>query len=214
MYVVIGISFLLHIITILAVIVLYQRRTLERVNLPTMKEDVETLHHSMEAFIDEIEKENEHLYERMVQHVREKEEQQRRQYDTLTNKLTQSIEDLRREMGQEEAIIQENPVEQRGWPEQTEAAVQDLASSETEITEQEQEQEPPSALINGQGQAGAEQSSADAENRSETAEVLTPEKMEQIKSLYRQGFAVDHIAKVLHIGKGEAQLVVNLMKKN
>lgn len=67
------VSFLLHLITIFAIVVLYQRRALERVNLPSMQDDVETIHQSIEAFVDELEKENEVLYEKLLQHIKKKE---------------------------------------------------------------------------------------------------------------------------------------------
>ncbi|GAA0365274.1 DUF6115 domain-containing protein [Bacillus horti] len=211
MYIIIGISFLVHIFTILAIVVLYQRRTLERVSLPSVKEDVETLHQSMEAFIDEIEKENEGLYERMVGYIQEKDES----YQNDVKLLEEKIQRLEKEMyhpernsSKTEGHIKSKAVEQSSMD-----VVRGDESSEEESHDMtERASEPPfQTEATDREEAAIEGPTIEESAMEEPASA--PNKFEQAKELYRQGFSIDHIAKVLQMGKGEAALVVHLMKR-
>lgn len=115
------ISILIHIFTILAIVILYQRRSLERLNLPTLQDDVETIHHSMESFIDEIEKENEVLYNKLKNYVQNKESklEQRIQY------LEEKLEDSNRQWAEqiEEENVPEKSNEQEEYMFKTQQVV-------------------------------------------------------------------------------------------
>lgn len=66
------ISLLLHLITILALIVLYQRYTLLKTEIGPFGDE---LQRSLEKFVKEIEEENEAFYQLLVEHLKERKEQ-------------------------------------------------------------------------------------------------------------------------------------------
>lgn len=94
-YFLITCSFILHLLTIFAVIILFQKRSLERVDLPSPPEDTETIHKSMAAFVDELEKENEALYEKLVHYIKSKEEEWDRKID---EEFQKKVEPLNRKL--------------------------------------------------------------------------------------------------------------------
>lgn len=213
MYILLGISFLLHILSILAIIVLYQRRTVERIKLPTVKEDIEALHQSMEAFIDEIEKENEELYKRILHYIQEKDSQNEERLQELQHRLDTRL-DERNQGGQELQELQELQESALKTNESSAlAASEELASvshssAEGERSPSEPSQDQPSPFHNIASETVTEELDPKHQNTN-----LSTDKLEQVKTLYRQGFSVDHIAKVLQMGKGETQLVIHLMKQ-
>lgn len=167
------VSFLLHLISIFAIVVLYQRRALERVSLPSMQDDVETIHQSIESFVDELEKENEVLYEKLLQYVKKNEKEwEERLY---------RIE------------LRHNAHENSTEPKQT--TTQDSSGEENE---QARETKP----IKPTKQADIFQN----QNKDP--------KFQQALELYNQGFSADQITKVLNIGKGEANLIINMIDKS
>lgn len=154
------VSFLLHLISIFAIVVLYQRRSLERVNLPSMQDDVETIHQSIESFVDELEKENEVLYEKLLQYFKKKENE----WEDRLQEIEVKYNALEDSTGQEQMTTQESSVEK---------------SEQTELF-QNKNKDP---------------------------------KFQQALELYNQGFSADQVAKVLQIGKGEANLIINMIDK-
>lgn len=154
------VSFLLHLISIFAIVVLYQRRSLERVNLPSMQDDVETIHQSIESFVDELEKENEVLYEKLLQYFKKKENE----WEDRLQEIEVKYNALEDSTGQEQMTTQDSSVEK---------------SEQTELF-QNKNKDP---------------------------------KFQQALELYNQGFSADQVAKVLQIGKGEANLIINMIDK-
>lgn len=154
------VSFLLHLISIFAIVVLYQRRSLERVNLPSMQDDVETIHQSIESFVDELEKENEVLYEKLLQYFKKKENE----WEDRLQEIEVKYNALKDSTGQEQMTTQDSSVEK---------------SEQTELF-QNKNKDP---------------------------------KFQQALELYNQGFSADQVAKVLQIGKGEANLIINMIDK-
>jgi wyosine [tRNA(Phe)-imidazoG37] synthetase (radical SAM superfamily) len=175
------VSFLLHLISIFAIVVLYQRRSLERVSLPSSQDDVETIHESIESFVDELEKENEALYEKLLQHIRKKESEWDGRLQLIEERLI-ALEipaEVERESMEEEQISKE--VKQKSK----------AVEQESEQESREEEKKQTDSLQN--------------ENKDP--------KFQQALELFNQGFSADQIAKVLQIGKGEAGLIVNMIKK-
>lgn len=103
------ISILIHIFTILAIVVLYQRRSLERLNLPSLEEDVETIHQSIESFIDEIEKENDALYQKIAEHLEEKEKE-------LIERIRQLEKKLEDAEASNKAVLTPEPISEEREP--------------------------------------------------------------------------------------------------
>lgn len=173
------VSFLLHLISIFAIVVLYQRRALERVSLPSMQDDVETIHQSIESFVDELEKENEVLYEKLLQYVKKNEKEwEERLY---------RIE------------LRHNAHENSTEPKQT--TTQDSSGEENE---QARETKP----IKPTKQKKQTKQADNFQNQNKDP------KFQQALELYNQGFSADQIAKVLNIGKGEANLIINMIDKS
>jgi outer membrane biosynthesis protein TonB len=167
------VSFLLHLISIFAIVVLFQRRSLERVSLPSLQEDVETIHQSMESFVDELEKENEALYDKLLQHIKKKENKWDERLMLLEERLDAKLFN--------EPTKPAEPIQ----PTKIEKTSIELTGSK------EEENKQPEALQH--------------ENKDP--------KFQQALDLFNQGFSPEQIAKVLHIGKGEANLIVNMIQK-
>jgi transcriptional regulator of aromatic amino acid metabolism len=165
------VSFLLHLISIFAIVVLFQRRSLERVSLPSLQEDVETIHQSIESFVDELEKENEALYDKLLQHIKKKEDE----WDGRLKLLEESYHALE---------LTTEPVEPIHSTKIEQESIDEEGSKE-------EENKQPEVF--------------EHENKDP--------KFQQALDLFNQGFSPEQIAKVLHIGKGEADLIVNMIKK-
>lgn len=127
-----------------------------------MQDDVETIHQSIESFVDELEKENEVLYEKLLQYVKKKE----LDWEGRLQKLEEKYNSAEIEI----------PIK----PQHT--TIQDFSVKEKEQSElfQNNNKDP---------------------------------KFQQALELYNQGFSADQIAKVLKIGKGESNLIVNMIDK-
>jgi transcriptional regulator of aromatic amino acid metabolism len=165
------VSFLLHLISFFAIVVLYQRRSLERVSLPSLQEDVETIHQSIESFVDELEKENEALYNKLLQHIKKKETE----WDGRLKHLEERYNALE---------VPTEPVESIHSTKIEQESIEEAGSRE-------EENKQPESLGH--------------ENKDP--------KFQQALDLFNQGFSSEQIAKVLQIGKGEADLIVNMIKK-
>jgi hypothetical protein len=166
-----------------------------------MKEDIETIHQSIQAFVDEMEAENEALYEKLIQHIKKKEV-------NLVEKVKAIIEQAQihdqnsaarsanhSQVGEEIASLP-LPIQRNGeslssspfYP--LEMSVERPIEMSTEM--------PTEKRIDPLSTFPAE--SRDA-------------KYQKAIELFQQGFSADKIAKVLQIGKGEANLIVNMIKK-
>jgi hypothetical protein len=195
-YFLLTLSLILHLIMIFAIIVLFQRRSLERVNLPTLQEDVETIHESIEAFINEVEQENERLYEQMQTSFKRQADEWNKQASALQEYIRQLDERIlileqRSSVDSSEGTApdQENPFPaQSATPHIAATVAADVAAN------------PPSQIS---GQAHHKQVGMDEQQQ----------KFQRVVELYKQGFSIDDIAKLLNIGKGEAMLLVNLLDK-
>jgi transcriptional regulator of aromatic amino acid metabolism len=169
------VSFLLHLISIFAIVVLFQRRSLERVSLPSLQEDVETIHQSIESFVDELEKENEALYDKLLQHIKKKENE----WDGRLKLLEEKYHAL------ELPTVSVEPIHS------TKIEQESIRETGAAGSKEEENKQQPEAL--------------EHENKDP--------KFQQALDLFNQGFSPDQIAKVLHIGKGEANLIVNMINK-
>jgi hypothetical protein len=162
-----------------------------------MKEDIETIHQSIQAFVDEMEAENEALYEKLIQHIKKKEV-------NLDEKVKAIIE--------QSQIGDQNPVTRATKHSQD---AEEIASVPLPI---ESYRESPSSnpshpiglsierLIEKPTEKGIDNlSTFPGESRDA--------KYQKAIELFQQGFSADKIAKVLQIGKGEANLIVNMIKK-
>ncbi|WP_025027632.1 OmpH family outer membrane protein [Caldalkalibacillus mannanilyticus] len=194
------ISFLLHLVTLLAIFILYQRRGLERLNLPSMKDDVETIHESIQAFVEELEKENEALYEKLVQHMKMKEQQWEERIREIEQRLSDTQEQLSQEREKREAETHMNPsatstmnAEEFTFP------LADSPPSETDSSP------IPAPEISVMEPEKLEQESVEPE--------ASTGHYQKALELYRQGFSPEQISKVLKIGKGETILLINMIKK-
>jgi hypothetical protein len=211
-----AISFLLHLITLLALFVLFQRRTLERANIPSMKEDVETIHESIQAFVDELEKENEVLYENMLQYTKNKEkswearirlvEEKTHQDEQMLNKSNKKTEVKKvalkgRTIG---SIYRAKPMIDEASP-KVENTTTVTQSSNATIEQ---------SLVNENltvDKAVKDQLYLNIHDSDDEEEHLS--NYQKATDLYNQGFSVDQISKLLKIGKGETQLLVNMLNK-
>lgn len=199
MYVLISLSFVIHLFSILAIIVLFQRRSLERVNLPTMQEDVETIHESIEAFVDEVEKENERLYEQMEVSIKQHSDEWKDRLEELKIRVHQLEDSLAR-------LDKGSPFLYREVQANDESAVPPEPSNHPNISSNtDQGDEHPIVEHPVQARGSADEKVDGQQSKQET--------YQRVVDLYKQGFSIDDIAKLLKIGKGEAMLLVNLLEK-
>ncbi len=190
------ISFILHVISLLAIVVLFQRRSVERLNLPSLEQDVETLHDSMEAFVTEIEKENEILYERIEAILTKKEVE----WQYKADELTKNISSL-----QEKVDHYQNKLDAY---EQSETYLENAITAD---------HIPPDQLIAPVHRTIQNEIGHDFSSLSDIEENLSSQaesKEQRALTLYEQGFTADQIAKILNIGKGETALIINMHKKS
>jgi hypothetical protein len=186
-------SFILHIISFLAIFVLYQRRSLERVSIPSMKEDIETIHQSIQAFVDEMEAENEALYEKLIQHIKKKEVSLDEKVKAI---IEQSLKDDQNSATRSNKHFQ---------------AEEKIASLPLPI--QSSVESPSSKPSHPIVKSVEKPTEKRIDHLSPLPEESRDAKYQKAIELFQQGFTADKIAKVLQIGKGEANLIVNMIKK-
>lgn len=202
------ISFIVHFIVILTVLVLFQRKSVERANIPSMQEDVEAIHESIASFVDEMEKDNHELYEALVQHVDRKE-----------HLLTDKWKDLESRVKHLEAGSKA-PLEE---PVQHVVPVEQPLSAKDAESVNDAESIKDDESVKGDDitkEAHPEQSEQPEEQIASSASVEldsnhTPfdRNLQKAEDLYKQGFNAAQIAKLLRIGNGEAQLIVHMLRR-
>lgn len=187
------ISFIIHFLTIITLIILYQRKSLERANIPTLKEDVETIHDSIEAFVDEMEKENAALQDTLVQHFKERE-----------RVIFAKLAEVEHKLAFQEDQIQEPEKEPDHLV--TQSVGEKIMATESPSNDRE-------TRITAEAVATVE--TEGTEEREETAEKSVQElsQLNKAANLYQQGYAANQIAKDLRIGNAEAQLMVHLFQQ-
>lgn len=179
-----GVSFLLHIVSFLCIFLLFQKRSVERLNLPSMEEDVETIHQSIQAFTEELEKENEALYKSLVQYVNKKVGRLEGEVESFHEALSKLQFELQHK--QTVHIQPNNPVEH--------------------ISKAPQEQSVPTAAPPITVEEAAPKVDEPA------TDDLDP-KFKMGIQLHREGKTVEEIAKSLKISPIEASFIVNYAKK-
>jgi GTPase involved in cell partitioning and DNA repair len=90
LWLLLGISFFLHIITIFAIIILYQKKSVDRLDSSSTSEEIENLEGTMALFMEELEKGNEQFYQNIIDYVKEKETQTEVRLRLLEAKLQES----------------------------------------------------------------------------------------------------------------------------
>ncbi|RBW67835.1 DUF6115 domain-containing protein [Bacillus taeanensis] len=84
----------MHLISILAIVILFQRKPLEKKDETDLLEDAQTIHQSIEAFVKRMERENEVLYQKLVDYIKAKENKFNEIVQMLEEKLdTKDTED-------------------------------------------------------------------------------------------------------------------------
>lgn len=94
------ISLLIHIFTILALVILYQRSTIKGSHGLPLAEDMETLEQQIEGYISEIERENEAFYEKINQLFAEKLQALEIKLDQLEKRIESLDQDVLSEVAE------------------------------------------------------------------------------------------------------------------
>jgi hypothetical protein len=178
-------SIALHVLSLVTFTMLYRRFFYLKTALTDVQEELQAAYSSMEMFVEEIEKGNEAFFEKLSQ----KKEQNERQ---------------------EESQIAKAYGKRKNVP--IAPFVPTLPSEQTSDGERELEegvQQQSTATID---------SSPEVAVTSETAHpspklFSRQEKYQQIEMLLKQGVSINEIAKQLMCGRGEVQLIANLVKK-
>ncbi|WP_202077139.1 DUF6115 domain-containing protein [Caldalkalibacillus salinus] len=191
MYIIMIISLILHIATIYAVVLLFQRRSFERT--PTIEQDVETIHDSIASFIDQVEQDNEALYQKLVKHIQDLEAKRLKDADAQQQMFQDHVQQL-----QEQKEVLEQRLEKINELWQEAQASQDTIN-QTEATKLEKK--------------SSKEASEEKSPQSEDVHANLHENHEKVLSLHGAGYSVDEIAKKLKIGKGETQLLITLIER-
>ncbi|WP_182101652.1 hypothetical protein [Niallia taxi] len=178
-----GVSFLLHIVSFLCIFLLFQKRSVERLNLPSMEEDVETIHQSIQAFAEELEKENEALYKSLVQYVNKK-----------VGRLEGEVESFHESLSK----IQTELNHKQAAPIQINQPVEHFSQKPLE---------QPAPIV----APSITEESAPISDEPATDD-LDPKFKKGIQ-LYQEGKTAEEIAKSLNINPIEASFIVNYAKK-
>jgi len=169
-----------------------------------MKDDVETIHQSIQAFIDELEKENESLYLKLVDHIKNKEKNWERRIQEMEDHLALMSSTLAKIKENESIGIVTNEENHL----KTSTIIKEEKVEQKELHVHEELENNPPLITEDLSDNEDTESVPSLQNQDEPQDHY-----QKAQEMYHQGFSIDQIAKILKIGKGEASLIINMIKK-
>lgn len=228
-------SILLHLFTIFAIVVLYKRYSLGNENGfdHTNSAKTSTIQEQLEQYLDETEQDQHEMYERLVNHMKSADNRWQAAHDALQRKLTEqdvTINQLQHKLQK----LQDNFVQY-----EVKHSAVDSHSKQEQSNVNASDNDP---FVHTQMNMKNLDNKANKDNHSQLAEQIKQDNIDtlaeqqshkkqnfnidneqskedteqyaRVEELARQGFSAPQIAKLLNLGTGETQLIVNMIKKS